>query len=461
MQDAILRDELFMTLFEAALPLAAQERAEYVRQAAAGDVGLAAEVLDALHWYAQMGNFLAEPLFAPPETKPPFEPGTLLNDRFRLVKIVGEGGMAFVYEARDEKLRKPCAIKCAKPGFEDQLTSDADGGSLIPHKNVCRIFDLHSAHTPSGKLDFLSMEYINGNTLADVLLQRGRLPHKEALSIALQLCEGLAMAHSKKVLHRDLKPNNIMITGPAETPQAIIMDFGLSTQPRRKLAVSYQSGLLWGVADYIAPELLVSHGSGRLTASPRSDLYALGVILYEMVTGRLPFEGLNRRTDSLPEPPDKWEPSLHWRWNKAILGCLQKNPEDRPATADEVAAVLTGSRWKRAYWAASIALAAGLGIVFPSVQRSVVHLITPESEPARLAMLPGEVSTGDSDLQQPLNDSLQNTAHQLYRLKLPARRLIVIPMERAIAKNVSTPERAGEVLNATHAMKAEVWRQAG
>jgi serine/threonine-protein kinase len=262
----------------------------------------------------------------------------------------------------------------------------------------------------------------------------------------------LAAAHAKGVLHRDLKPNNIMITG-GKQPRAVIMDFGLAAEPAQRGSGEMRSSILGGALDYLAPELL---NNGE--PSKRSDLYSLGVVLYEMVTGRLPFEGGAR--GSAPAP-GAVTPGLSSRWKRTLLKCLEEAPGGRFQTADEVASSLTGN-WRRAApWAASVAIALGAGIAWPSARDAVVEVFKPQSPPATLAILPFQSAGGDPAVEEALATPLRELAAQLGTLRLPGRRLNVLPLERAVALSVRRPEHAAKVLGATHALHGEALREGG
>src|SRR5881392_4497541 len=229
-----------------------------------------------------------------------FVPGTILADRYRIVGLLGKGGMGEVYRADDLKLAQPVALKF----LPEHLLSD--GAALarfhrevrvarqVSHKNVCRVYDI-------GEVDdrhFLSMEFIKGEELSSLLRRIGRLPQDKAIQIARQICAGLAAAHDVGVLHRDLKPSNVMID---EHGNARITDFGLAG-----LAEEFREDEIHaGTPAYMAPEQL----DGR-TFTVRSDIYSLGLVLYELFTGRKAFEAPTlgelvklRRSDTTPTTP--------------------------------------------------------------------------------------------------------------------------------------------------------------
>jgi hypothetical protein len=268
-----------------------------------------------------------------------FVPGTVLAGRYRIVGLLGRGGMGEVYRADDLKLEQPVALKFLPHGL------DEDGGRLarfyrevrvarqVSHPAVCRVYDVGEAE---GHF-FLSMELVDGENLASLLRRIGRLPPDKALDIARQLCAGLAAAHEKGVLHRDLKPANVMLDGQGNVR---ITDFGLAGLAETLRDEDVRSG----TPRYMSPEQL----QGR-EVTVRSDIYALGLVLYELYTGRRAFEGKSLKElarehrDEPPIEPTALVAGLDPAVERAILACLEKDPRRRPASALVVSALLTGS----------------------------------------------------------------------------------------------------------------------
>lgn len=268
-----------------------------------------------------------------------FVPGTILADRYRIVGLLGKGGMGEVYRADDLKLAQPVALKF----LPDHLLSDAAAlarfhrevrvARQVSHRNVCRVYDI-------GEVDgrhFLSMEFIKGEELSSLLRRIGRLPQDKALQLARQICAGLAAAHDVGFLHRDLKPANIMIDGDGN---ARILDFGLGGLVDEFAEEEVRAG----TPAYMSPEQL----DGREQTVP-SDIYSLGLVLYELFTGRRAFEAPSlheliklRRSDTTPPTPTSLVKDLDPLIERIIERCLQKNPDHRPATALQVAAALPG-----------------------------------------------------------------------------------------------------------------------
>jgi serine/threonine-protein kinase len=268
-----------------------------------------------------------------------FVPGTILAERYRIVSLLGRGGMGEVYRAEDLTLGQPVALKF----LPENLASDGVAlarfhrevriARQISHRNVCRVYDI-------GQVDgqqFLSMEFIKGEELASTLKRFGRLPMDKAIEIARQICAGLAAAHDNGVLHRDLKPANVMID---ENGNARITDFGLAG-----LAEDFSEvKLIEGTPGYMSPEQLEGQ---ELTT--RSDIYSLGLVLYEIFTGKKAFEARTlpellqlRKSNTTPTSLSALNKDIDPLVERVILRCLEREPDERPASAIQVAAALPG-----------------------------------------------------------------------------------------------------------------------
>lgn len=280
--------------------------------------------------------------------------GDLVADRFRVLGLLGEGAIGEVWEAEDAELGCRVALKALKPavasepGVAERFRREVRLAQQISHPHVCRIHDLF-IHRPPGRrratdgpVPVVSMELLAGETLAERLAREGRLPAAEAVAIAVQVTSALAAGHAAGVVHRDLKSSNIVLVESPAGLRAVVTDFGLA----RSLAAEPAPGLtasgdLLGSPAYMAPEQL---RGGAIT--PATDLYALGVVLYEMVTGRLPFEGETalatalRRLEAPAESPRRFCPELDPRLEAVILRCLEREPAARFASAAELAAAL-------------------------------------------------------------------------------------------------------------------------
>jgi serine/threonine protein kinase len=263
-----------------------------------------------------------------------FAPGQIFSSRYRIVNLLGRGAMGEVYRAEDLKLGQSVALKLMSPSVRRQaqrlerFVAEVRLARGIAHPHVCRVYDI-------GEGDgwhYLSMELVDGETLASLLARIGRLPREKALDIARELCAGLAAAHARGVLHRDLKPSNIMIDGRGHVK---IMDFGLAIS----ISAPPPSEIV-GTPAYMAPEQLRGE-----PLSERSDVYALGLVLYEVFTGRSLFAGWTADRRLLaPErtPPVVFGPEVDTGIGRAIAACLSADAAARPATALSIAAALPG-----------------------------------------------------------------------------------------------------------------------
>jgi serine/threonine-protein kinase len=278
----------------------------------------------------------------PPSSRPPrgggFSPGTVLAERYRIVALLGRGGMGEVYRAEDLKLGHVVALKFLPISLQNDAAAlagfhaEVRNARQVSHPNVCRVYDI-------GEVDgqhFLTMEYIDGEDLASLLRRIGRLPADKALETAHQICAGLAAAHDCGLLHRDLKPANIMLDGRGRVR---ITDFGLALSSDDAQGRSETAG----TPAYMAPEQI-----GKGEASVRSDIYSLGLVLYELFTGRLPYQATTpiewRRAhlESSPRTPSSVVKDIDPVVEKAILRCLQKDPAQRPSSVRQAAAAFPG-----------------------------------------------------------------------------------------------------------------------
>jgi eukaryotic-like serine/threonine-protein kinase len=267
-----------------------------------------------------------------------FTPGQILAERYRVVALAGRGGMGEVYRAEDLRLSQIVAIKflpqflAQDPSALVRFHAEVRTARHVSHPNVCRVFDIGET---DGTL-FLTMEYVDGEDLASVVRRIGRLSPDKATEIARQICAGLAAAHDRGVIHRDLKPANVMLDGAGKIR---ITDFGLAS-----VAASIQGAdARAGTPAYMAPEQLVGR---EVTA--KSDLYSLGLILYEILTGKRAFEAatlpelLKLRESGTITNPSTLVRDLDPLIERVVLRCLEADPEKRPASALQIAAALPG-----------------------------------------------------------------------------------------------------------------------
>jgi serine/threonine-protein kinase len=345
-----------------------------------------------------------------------FAPGTILAGRYRVIGLLGRGGMGEVYRADDLKLGQPVALKFLPESLaedavaRERFYSEVRLARQVSHPNVCRVYDVADVE---GR-HCLSMEYVDGEDLSSLLKRIGRLPQDKVLEIARQLCAGLAAAHDRGVLHRDLKPSNVMIDGRG---RARITDFGLAVVS----GTTVEDGTTSGTPAYMAPEQFQGRGS-----TIQSDLYALGLVLYEISTGRKAVDGANfqdlvrKHTEEPPTVPSKFVAGFDPAVERVILKCLEKDPRQRPASALQVASALPGGDPLAAALAAGetpspemVAAAGEEGALAPAVAWSLLGAIV-----AVVAIVVG-VSRYSTDLalgppgRSP--DSLSDRARDLVR----------------------------------------------
>jgi serine/threonine protein kinase len=260
-------------------------------------------------------------------------PGQRFARRYDVKEVLGAGGMGMVYKALDTELGEIVAIKTLKADFASQdakalerFRSEIRLARKISHRNVVRTHDI-------GDVDgqyYITMEYAEGKSLKELIRQRGKLPVAAVLTIGKQLCRALEVAHEAGVIHRDIKPQNIILGADGVLK---VMDFGIARLAVRKEGVT-QAGMVVGTPEYMAPEQLLGDD-----VDPRVDLYSAGAVLYECLTGRLPHEAdspftlVAKMLEEDPTPLTTLLPDVPPAVNAAVLSALARNREDRPATA--------------------------------------------------------------------------------------------------------------------------------
>ena len=271
-------------------------------------------------------------------------PGSVLGDRFELLSVLGSGGMGVVYKARDRELNDLVALKTLKrDAWNDReslerLKSEIKLARRITHPNVLRTFDFGEV----AGVAYISMEYVRGLTLRYLLEQTGRLPYSAALRLARQLCAGLEAAHAGGVLHRDIKPENLIIDNSGN---AKLMDFGIARPIRRSAAGQTEPGSIVGTPHYLAPEQI----EGR-EVDHRADIYACGIVFYEMFTGKLPFAGDSPMQIVLahlreePVTPSVYWPEIPPPLEQLILRAIARQAQDRYPSVGSLLAALNALR---------------------------------------------------------------------------------------------------------------------
>jgi eukaryotic-like serine/threonine-protein kinase len=290
-----------------------------------------------------------------PETQrvmgPLLSPRQVLAGRFTIVRLIARGAMGALYEARDEERQTQVAVKTLHPRLAadsdamDRLRSEVLLARRLRHPGVCRVLEVYALSTPGGEpLHFLTRELIAGTSLAERMAQRSPFREVEALPLVCEMASALSAAHAIGLVHRDFKPSNVLLV-PREdgsrSEKVVVTDFGivraLLPDRRRSEALPALVVDLLDSLDHLAPEQL---GGGPVGTA--ADVYALGVVLHQMVTGRLPsVHPLGPLADSSIVPPVAHVPELDARWNETILRCLERTPGRRFQDPLEAVAALT------------------------------------------------------------------------------------------------------------------------
>lgn len=341
------------------------------------------------------GNYIVCPLDATPleEVETGADPliGKVLGECYEIVRVIGYGGMATVYEARHTRLpAKRYAIKlllpefAVKPELVIRFAREAETASRIEHENVVDVYDVH--RTDEGT-PYIVCEYLEGKELGDLLHEAGRLPPAIVVGIACQICEGLRAAHEAGVVHRDVKPENVFLVGDPPDPQAKLLDFGISkvaeTDGEGKLT---RTGLVMGTPSYMPPEQ--ARGA---KVDHRTDIYGVGAILYRALTGRLPFDGddptavLAAVLTKEPERPRAVEPSVPEGLELIIERAMAKEPDERYPTMEALREDLKKWAQSEGLWREPTALAPQAGSELAGEQSREANSVARAARHARRA----------------------------------------------------------------------------
>jgi serine/threonine protein kinase/Flp pilus assembly protein TadD len=404
--------------------------------------------------------------------------GSIFARRYEVIEELGKGGMGRVYKAFDKKIKEKVALKLLRPEISsDEETVERFSNELkyarkIIHKNVCRMFDLGEEEGTH----YITMEYVSGEDLKSMIRMMGRLSPGQAVSIIRQVCEGLVEAHKLGVVHRDLKPQNIMIDREGN---ARIMDFGIARSLKAKGITD--GGIIIGTPEYMSPEQV----EGK-EIDQRADVYALGVILYEMLIGKVPFEGdtplsiaVKHKTE-MPQDPRKLNAQVPLDLSQLILKCLEKDKKNRPQSAEEVLSQISkieqevpaaeralpqrkpftsreiketiGRRWRLIAALLLVAIAAGLTFIFLRKEK-------PAPPPAnkRIVVLPFENQGAPEDeyFSDGMTDEITARLSSISQLEVIARTSAI-----QYKKTSKTPQKIGEELGVGYILYGTVrWQK--
>ena len=268
-------------------------------------------------------------------------PDTLIDGRYKVISRLGSGGMADVFLAEDQQLGRRVALKllhgrfAADPDFVERFRREARAAAGLQHPNVVSVYDRGSWDDTY----YIAMEYLPGRSLKELIKQEAPVDPVRAIDITIQILKAARFAHRRGVIHRDLKPHNVIVD---DADQAKVTDFGIA---RAGASDMTETGSIMGTAQYLSPEQAQGHA-----VDAGSDLYSIGVVLYELITGRVPFDGETAVTIALkhvseaPRPPHEINPQVPPELEQVVMWVLNKDPSDRPATADEFITALESAR---------------------------------------------------------------------------------------------------------------------
>jgi beta-lactam-binding protein with PASTA domain len=271
--------------------------------------------------------------------------GSVVDNRYDIVRTLGSGGMGQVYLAHDRTLGRDVALKVLRSQYANDRESaerfkrEALSAARLSHPSIVQVYDRGDTEEGSS---YIAMEYVPGGTLKERIVEDGPLDSRLAASYGYQVAEALGAAHAKGIVHRDIKPQNVLITAPG---QAKVADFGIARAASAAGDSHTQTGTVMGTAGYMSPEQALG-----LPATPKSDLYSLGIVLYEAVTGELPFTAENpiavsmKHVNEVPRPPRDLNPAVPESMNAIVMKLLSKDPEDRYPDADALAEDLWRAR---------------------------------------------------------------------------------------------------------------------
>lgn len=462
-------------IFASVVELPVDARRASMVELCQGDPELETEVKRLLAQHDEMGGFLEGSTPVGGSTAAQLvSTGEMLAGRYRILESLGSGGMGEVYAAEDQDIGEQIAIKVIRPqtpfgpGLLDRLRREVQLARRVTHPNVCRVFDLgHHKHNNQDFL-FLTMELIRGETLSSRLKREDKIPSSEALLIATQLCQALDAAHRAGILHRDFKTSNVMLIGSGGGVRAVITDFGIARLIRpqdESHGLTTAHGMVLGTPAYMSPEQLLGED---LTVA--SDIYSLGLVLYEMVTGSRPFRDESSWTETLkrlttvPAAPVKVVPELDQRWNSTILRCLARDPAKRFSSALEVAESLSRRRGAApmVLFRPLVAVGVCLLLLAAVVLFVLRDRIWPPGLPDQkhIAVLPFTFIGTDTATQATAYELSESLTGNLSRLQASEKSLWVVPWQEVKSQKPEDDVHAASVLGVNLLVTGELQKDA-
>ena len=400
-------------------------------------------------------------------------PNSAFGPRYQIETLIGQGGMGKVYRALDRELNRTVALKLVRPELAIDPTAMARFrqelllASKVSHRNILRIHDLGDVEG----VKFISMTLVEGLDLHDLIAKEGGLPYPQALKIALQLCSALDAAHSERVIHRDLKPRNILLDG---SDHVYVTDFGLAKSMEMEAASMTRTGDFIGTPLYMSPEQIESK-----PVDHRSDIYSLGLIFHEMVTGDLPFEGrssvqvMHSRMTTAPKDPRALAPDLPQYFARVIAKCLVLDPQQRYQNAAEIYRDLEAGTAPRqsflsrvpkpnrtwGFVAAAMALAIAGTLAVPAVRNKLLPAKPAENELARpayyMAILPFKPLGDHAELKYQAEGIVEALNAKLFPLK-QVNLASSNNIERAVSKGAADQSAIAKELGANLLVEGKV-----
>ncbi|MFL6538427.1 MAG: protein kinase domain-containing protein, partial [Chthoniobacterales bacterium] len=427
-------------VFHAALERPPNQRSEFVRQSCAGDDSLRDQVELLLKYHDEAGDFIGTPAAASTPELLADDPDALIGQHlgnYRIDGVLGVGGMGVVYLAYDERLGRKVGLKLLPRAFVndqaqlERLKLEARTASALNHPNIVTVHEIGQVDTTH----YIAIEFIEGVTLRE-RIARGPIPPDEAVEIVTQVASALCTAHKAGIVHRDIKPENIMIRPDGYVK---VLDFGIAKSAHTEVRTSATSAILqtnartqlgvaMGTVRYMSPEQ-----TRAAAVDARSDVWSLGVVLYEMLTTRAPFDGatpVDVKAAVLAKEPDPLDESAPAELQEIIERCLRKNPGERFQTCEDLLAALRAvnrkrvSRAGRGFWlaAAALMIAAAIGAVY---LRSHSRETLPNESPLKsIAVLPFADLSAEQDQQyfsDGMSEEILNALAHVKDLKVAGR----------------------------------------